>query len=95
MNVKVKDYEQFVEKNAKIGLNDLAYSVIGLCGETGEVAEWYKKRVMRGNEAFDDFHLQLELGDVLHYVTRIALHKGWNLKDLMYANIEKLEGRNK
>lgn len=95
MKMKVKDYEAFVTSNAKIGLDDLTYSVIGLCGETGEVAEWFKKRVHRGNEKFTDEMLFAEIGDVLHYATRIALHKGWTLKEVMAGNVEKLEARNR
>lgn len=91
--MKVKEYEQFVAGNAKIPVDDISYSVIGLAGETGEVCEWVKKRLHRGNEKFTDEMLLLELGDVLHYTTRILLVKGWTLKEAMDANVAKLKGR--
>lgn len=91
--MKVSDFEMFVQNNTKIHIDDLNYSVVGLCGEAGEVAEWFKKAKLRGNEKFTADMLKSELGDVLHYVTRIAIHHGWNLKDCMTDNIAKLTAR--
>lgn len=86
------EFEQFVAGNAKMGLSDEAYSVIGLCGEAGEVAEWYKKAVMRGKD-IDEVELFLELGDVLHYLTRIAVNRGYTLEEVMTSNVAKLKAR--
>lgn len=95
--MKVKQYEGFVAERAFMPLlpNDDSYSVIGLCGEAGEVAEWVKKAQYRKNTAFTEDMLKSELGDVLHYVTRIALNHKWGLKDLMVDNIAKLNERKK
>jgi NTP pyrophosphatase (non-canonical NTP hydrolase) len=93
--MKVKEFEAFVASNAKMALDNLEYSVIGLCGEAGEVAEWYKKSHLRGNPKYTDAMLKSELGDVLHYVSRISQAHGWSLKDLMTDNVEKLIERNK
>lgn len=91
--MKVKDFERFVVDNAKVGLDNQSYNVIGLCGEAGEVAEWFKKAVLRGNATFTEEDLKLELGDVLHYLVRIAYNHNWGLKDLMEANQQKCEAR--
>jgi NTP pyrophosphatase (non-canonical NTP hydrolase) len=91
--LKVRKYEEFVAAGAFMPIDDDAYSVIGLCGEAGEVAEWVKKAQFRGNKKFTEDMLKLELGDVLHYVTRMALNHDWTLKELMDANSEKLMGR--
>lgn len=91
--MKVKEYEDFVRSQAFIPLENEAYSVIGLCGESGEVAEWYKKAVIRGNPKYTEDMLKLELSDVLHYICRIALNHEWTLKELMEANKVKLEER--
>ena len=94
--MKLREYEDFVAQSAHVKLDNLAYSVIGLCGETGEVAEWYKKVHMRTKpSSLTQEDLLSELGDVLHYVTRIALHHGWSIKDVMKANKAKLEKRTK
>lgn len=93
--MRIRDYEKFVADSAKMGIKDLAYSVIGLAGETGEVAEWYKKVVMRKSTVTNltEEDLKQELGDVIHYVTRIGLYYGWGLKQIIQANVEKLEKR--
>lgn len=93
--MKIKKFEEFVATNAKMRLDNLEYSVIGLCGEAGEVAEWYKKAVLRGNSKYTEDMLLSELGDVIHYVSRIGQAHGWTLKDIMSNNIDKLMERNK
>nr|WP_256489658.1 MazG nucleotide pyrophosphohydrolase domain-containing protein [Dyella lutea] len=64
---------------------------VGLGGEAGEVQELLKKHVRDGREIHDD--LLLELGDVLHYLTRIAAQFGMTLEQIMLANREKIERR--
>lgn len=91
--MKIKDYESFVFDRAAMPVDDDGYNVIGLCGEAGEVAEWVKKAVFRKDPKHTEEMLLLELGDVIHYVTRIAIHHGWGLKQVMAANITKLEKR--
>ena len=92
--MKVKDYEEFVTgKCAFMPITDDAYSVIGLCGEAGEVAEWIKKAQFRKNPKFTEDMLKSELGDVQHYLTRIARNHGWTLKEVMADNMAKLTVR--
>lgn len=93
--MKVKEYEQFVVKMAKqpINLDRGMYNMIGLAGETGEVMEWAKKAIYRKDPKYTEDMLLAELGDVLHYLTRIALYYGTNLKGLMELNMQKLEKR--
>lgn len=74
-------------------VTDDAYNVIGLCGECGEVAEWVKKNQFRGNKKFTEEMLKKELGDVQHYLTRIAVNHGWTLKEIMQENMDKLSER--
>lgn len=91
--MKVKEFEAHVQHHAKDDL-DLNYAVIALNGEAGEVAEWYKKAVLRKNKiGLTDQDLLEELGDVLYYLTRLAQLKGWTLKEVMQANKEKLDKR--
>ncbi len=88
--MQVKRYEEFVNSRSS-GIN-ANYCVIGLNGEAGEVAEWYKKFVLRGNKDGDltEHDLKEELGDVLFYLTRLAQCYNWSLADIMYANEAKL-----
>ena len=88
------EFEQHVQTHALADL-DLNYAIIGLCGETGECAEWHKKYNLRKNRAgdlsLDD--LKQELGDVLFYLTRAAMLNGWTLSDIMAQNKQKLDKR--
>lgn len=72
---------------------DLFIMSVGLAGETGEVLELLKKHVRDGK--LDRDALLLELGDVLHYLTRIAAEYGLSLPQVMDANVIKLEQRAK
>jgi len=67
-------------------------AVLGLCGESGEVAELYKKF----HEQHRDFTRQQlisELGDCLWYLARIASVEGIELSEIAEANIAKLQAR--
>jgi NTP pyrophosphatase (non-canonical NTP hydrolase) len=93
INKYLRAYETFVQESGFIPLTDDAYSVIGLCGESGECAEWVKKAQFRKNKKYTPEMLKLELGDVIHYVTRLALNHGWTLREVMDGNVTKLEAR--
>lgn len=74
----------------------IAYPVLGLVGEAGEIANKYKK-VLRDNggvlgqeryEAIVD-----ELGDVLWYVAALATDLGIDLSAVAQNNLKKLTDR--
>ena len=84
------------------------YPLLGLFGESGEIAEKIKKIIRNDNfvvlkrTKIEDPHFFLEeekkamkkeLGDVLWYVNAICGEMGWKLKDVAQENIEKLESR--
>lgn len=88
------EYEDYINSRCKPFCNE-AYTVIALNGEAGEVAEWYKKYVLRGNPTgqltLED--LKGELGDVLFYLTRLGSLYGYSLEDIMTYNKAKLDAR--
>ncbi len=67
------------------------YPALGLCGETGEVAEKVKKQVRDG--VFNRHEVAKELGDVLWYLSNLANDIGYNLDEIADINIEKLTSR--
>jgi NTP pyrophosphatase (non-canonical NTP hydrolase) len=69
--------------------------VLGLLEEAGEVAGVFK-RLLRGDYSHDvaTSKLHKELGDVLWYLSQIAVDNGWRLTEIAEANLEKLESRN-
>lgn len=66
--------------------------ILGLCGETGEVADHIKKATFQGHE-FDVDKVVGELGDVCWYVAILAKGLNIDLETVMQKNIEKLQRR--
>lgn len=70
--------------------------VLGLVGETGEIADKFKK-IYRDNdskmsaEQLED--MKKELGDVLWYVAVVAEYLDLELQDVANVNIQKLMDR--
>ncbi len=65
---------------------------LGLCGETGEVAELIKHHIY-GKEELNKMELAKELGDILWYLAAMAETAGIELSDLALLNLFKLEHR--
>ena len=70
----------------------LLNGVLGLCGESGEIADIVKKNRMQGH-ALDIEHIAKELGDVCWYIAETATAIGCDLETIMRMNIEKLKKR--
>ena len=75
-----------------IDVAELLNGVIGLTGESGEVADLVKKGVFH-EKGIDINHLKKECGDVMWYVAMICDASGFTLDDVMQTNIDKLKAR--
>ena len=76
--------------------NELLHLVLGLVGESGEIAEKFKKwvRDLDSDETrIDRDDVAKELGDVLWYVAVLADYLDLSLDDIGQANIAKLASR--
>lgn len=76
--------------------HNIVYPTLGLCGESGEIAEKLKKLMRdKGGEADDEWRQSMahELGDVLWYITAIANELGYTLEEIAEFNILKLASR--
>jgi NTP pyrophosphatase (non-canonical NTP hydrolase) len=69
----------------------LAYLGLGIAGESGEIAEQFKKLLRDGK--LDRTHLAEELGDVIYYWACLCRVAGANPSDLMAASRRKIDGR--
>ena len=100
------NFIEYQEKSRKTWLfehnNDELRAVLGLVGESGEVAEKYKKK-LRCDEKYlgpeGDFVFRMEMmqevGDVLYYLARLCDYSGFSLMDVAIENINKLQSRKK
>lgn len=70
----------------------LLNGILGLCGETGEVADIIKKWKFQGHE-LDRTALLDELSDVMWYVAITAHAIGVTLDDVFQHNVDKLVKR--
>lgn len=92
------DYQSFTDTTAKypdMG-NNIVYPVLGLVGESGEVAEKVKKTIRdHHGEWSPDRSLELikELGDVLWYIARVARELKIPLSTVAELNMLKLQSR--
>ena len=71
----------------------VSYTIFGLVGEAGEIAQKLKKllRDKRGFVSQEFRHqISLELGDVLWYCAALATELGLNLDDVVQSNLNKL-----
>lgn len=76
--------------------NELLHLVLGLVGESGEVAEKFKKwiRELDSDESqLDRDGITKELGDVLWYLAVLADYLDLSLDDIATANLAKLASR--
>ena len=94
------EYQKEARKTAiypQIGHN-LVYPVLGLTGESGEVAENVKKLIRDKDSIKDDefvSEITKELGDVLWYVAAICSELGLPMQVVAKLNLAKLSNRMK
>lgn len=90
------DYEKFVEQTKDNMCNDILYLTVAMCGEAGEVADKVKK-IYRDHEGIvdsvDEQEIAAELGDVLWYITAIAVKLRVPLWSIAKCNIDKVNRR--
>jgi NTP pyrophosphatase (non-canonical NTP hydrolase) len=70
----------------------LLNGVLGLVGESGEIADLIKKNRMQGHP-IDIEHIAKELGDVCWYIAETATAIGCDMETIMKMNIDKLRKR--
>lgn len=93
------EFQEFTRETAiypGAGDGELAYPVLGLVGEAGEIAQKLKKLIRdKGGRRDYEFDSVLfdELGDVLWYVARITDEVGSSLDEVARRNVRKLRDR--
>ncbi len=75
----------------------IVYPLIGITGETGEVAEKIKKVIRDNNAVFSDDdrrEIAKEIGDILWYISSLSSDIGYSLDEIAAMNIDKITSRN-
>ena len=92
----INEYQNAALRTAqtdKLTANELLLnSALGLCGESGEVADLVKKHLFQGHD-LDLDHVAKELGDISWYLAVGAYAIGFDLESIFRMNKEKLEAR--
>jgi NTP pyrophosphatase (non-canonical NTP hydrolase) len=79
--------------NYNIDVNPrLLQGLMGLCGESGEALDVFKKHVFH-EHWLDREHLARELGDVAWYLAISADALGYTLDEIFAMNVDKLRKR--
>ncbi|MBU0614101.1 nucleoside triphosphate pyrophosphohydrolase family protein [Patescibacteria group bacterium] len=95
------NFQEYQTKSRKTAVypnlgNNYIYPVLGLCGESGEVAEKVKKLIRDDGGEISEERTEMikkELGDVLWYVAQVATEFKLDLNDIAEENIKKLYSR--
>lgn len=92
-----ESYSKSLSETAITGYdNKLFVYVMGLCGESGEVAEKFKKLYRdSGGNMTPEFkeEIRKELGDILSYVSFLAADLGFTLEEVAQGNLDKIASR--
>lgn len=97
--MKFEEYQKIIEDFAvyprETELTAISYLALGLNGEAGEVADQVKKAIRNDGIINAERREKIidELGDVLWYVTRIAIEFDVAMAHIAEHNIEKLQNR--
>lgn len=97
MKMTLSEYQEKASKTALYPKeHGFTYTVLGLSGEAGEIADKYKKVIRdQGGVMSDEKKSEIakELGDVLWYVAMAAHELGYDLDEVAKRNIDKLQSR--
>lgn len=97
IKLKINDYQIDARKTAIYDSKyAIIYPVLGLCGESGEVAEKVKKVLRDSGGEFTDEkkeEIKKELGDIIWYIANVAADLGFTLEDICKTNLDKLFSR--
>lgn len=90
--MNLKEYQEKSKRTLNLSLTErdqLANMIMGVQGESGEVADIIKKHLYQGHE-LDILHIREEIGDTMFYIVNLCNILYIELEDLLYENNNKL-----
>ena len=93
--MKFNEYQLLAQRTSNRELTNRDHIIngaLGLCGESGEVADLIKKGFMQGH-AINRAKIAEEIGDVLWYCAELSAWLDIGLDEIAESNIDKLRRR--
>lgn len=90
--MEANEYQALAMRTSNKALSNrehLINGALGLCGESGEVADIIKKHTMQGHPLNRE-HIAEELSDVYWYLAETATAIGYTLDEIQQMNVQKL-----
>lgn len=97
MQLTINEYQNKAIETAIYGEGQkIIYPTLGLCGESGEVADKVKKVLRDSNGEFTDekkLEIAKEIGDVAWYIAALCRDLGYTMEEVLQMNLDKLASR--
>ena len=94
--MNLNEYQKRVEDTWERNQFDIERIILGICGESGEIAELFKK-YYRGDyeNNYEEFlkKVDKEIGDLSYYIAKLCNQFGSTWEKIMEENIAKLASR--
>lgn len=93
--MEIKEYQQQSIRtcaNLDSTLLDNIHMVLGMQTESAELSDVFKKNLAY-NKDIDWINIKEELGDLMWYIANMCNINGWDLRDILDTNINKLQSR--
>ena len=93
--MEIKKYQEEASRTCTIidkGLLDDVHMILGMQTEVAEIADVYKKHIAYDKD-LDLVNVKEELGDTMWYIANLCNLNGWDLRDILDTNINKLKVR--
>jgi|ERR1041384_1601609 NTP pyrophosphatase (non-canonical NTP hydrolase) len=96
----INTFQEYQEATAKTAIypkhRAIEYCVVGLAGESGELAGKYSKVIRDDKEQISEERRQAmlyEMGDVFWFLSELSTSLGYTLQEVANTNINKLQDR--
>ena len=93
--ITIEKYQELSKRtNVDLGslLNNNLHMIMGISTESGEIVDVFKKHLAYSKE-IDYINIKEEIGDLMFYIVNMCNMNGWDLRDIMQTNIDKLKTR--
>jgi NTP pyrophosphatase (non-canonical NTP hydrolase) len=90
--MEIQKYQELSKRtlsNLSTKLEDNLHMTLGLVTEAAELADVYKKKLAYGKEV-DEVNVKEEIGDLMFYIVNMCTINGWDIRDILETNVNKL-----